>query len=98
MYIRKRNISKAMQKSLCTSYAQIVLTGTYLNSKVDPLLKVLTPLAPLEIHPTGIMNPNGNVTIITNTLILLGNIKLRTITHDTPGRCALSLFVMMKER
>ena len=57
--------------------------NTYLNSKVDPLLKVLTPLAPLEIHPTGIMNPNGNITIVTNTLILLGNVKLRTFAHYT---------------
>lgn len=58
-------------------------TDTHLDTKIDPFTKVLASLTPLDIHPTRINNPNRHITVVANALVLLGNGKLRFVTHNT---------------
>ena len=46
---------------------------TYLDPEINPFTKVFTSLTPLDIHPTRIDNPDSNVTIVADALILFRN-------------------------
>mmetsp|Transcript_2357 Transcript_2357/g.5794 ORF Transcript_2357/g.5794 Transcript_2357/m.5794 type:complete len:284 (-) Transcript_2357:203-1054(-) len=62
--------------------AAFAFGGIPLDSKVDPFTKVFATLAPFDIHPAGIHDPNGDVAVVTHSLVLLRNGELGLITHD----------------